>query len=278
MDKVLIFDTTLRDGEQSPGVALTTRRQDGDRAASSSGWASTSSRRASRARRRATSRRCRRSRGRCAGAQIAGLAHANPEAVDACWEAVKDGAQPRIHVFLSSSRHPHHAPAREGPARRCWRWRGRWSRAPAGYCERRRVQPDGRDAQRPRVRLLDAGAVHRGRRDDGEHPGHGRLHDAGGVRAVHQRTSTRTCRTSTRRAISVHCHNDLGLAVANSLAAVRAGARQVETCINGIGERAGNAALEEVVMAIKTRARLLRTSRRTSRRRSCTGRAGWSRT
>ncbi len=53
--------------------------------------------------------------------------------------------------------------------------------------------------------------------------------------------------------ISVHCHNDLGLAVANSLSAVRAGARQVETCMNGIGERAGNAALEEVVMAIKTR-------------------------
>ena len=53
--------------------------------------------------------------------------------------------------------------------------------------------------------------------------------------------------------ISVHCHNDLGLAVANSLTAVSAGARQVETCINGIGERAGNAALEEVVMAIKTR-------------------------
>ncbi len=51
--------------------------------------------------------------------------------------------------------------------------------------------------------------------------------------------------------ISVHCHNDLGLAVANSLAAVRVGARQVETCINGIGERAGNAALEEVVMALK---------------------------
>jgi 2-isopropylmalate synthase len=53
--------------------------------------------------------------------------------------------------------------------------------------------------------------------------------------------------------ISVHCHNDLGLAVANSLSAVRAGARQVETCINGIGERAGNAALEEVVMALATR-------------------------
>src|SRR5205823_11403144 len=53
--------------------------------------------------------------------------------------------------------------------------------------------------------------------------------------------------------ISVHCHNDLGLAVANSLAAIQAGARQVECCINGIGERAGNAALEEVVMALKVR-------------------------
>jgi 2-isopropylmalate synthase len=56
-----------------------------------------------------------------------------------------------------------------------------------------------------------------------------------------------------RATISVHCHNDLGLAVANSLTAVRAGARQVETCVNGIGERAGNAALEEVVMGIATR-------------------------
>jgi 2-isopropylmalate synthase len=54
--------------------------------------------------------------------------------------------------------------------------------------------------------------------------------------------------------VSVHCHNDLGMAVANSLAAVRAGARQVETCVNGIGERAGNASLEEVAMAIRTRA------------------------
>src|SRR3546814_8446099 len=53
--------------------------------------------------------------------------------------------------------------------------------------------------------------------------------------------------------ISVHCHNDLGLGVANSLAAVRAGARQVECTVNGIGERAGNAAMEEVVMALRTR-------------------------
>jgi 2-isopropylmalate synthase len=58
--------------------------------------------------------------------------------------------------------------------------------------------------------------------------------------------------------ISVHCHNDLGLAVANSLSGVMAGARQVECTINGIGERAGNASLEEIVMAFKTRADVLR--------------------
>ena len=60
--------------------------------------------------------------------------------------------------------------------------------------------------------------------------------------------------------ISVHCHNDLGLAVANSLEAVRKGARQVECTVNGIGERAGNAALEEIVMAIRTRNDLFRIS------------------
>ena len=62
---------------------------------------------------------------------------------------------------------------------------------------------------------------------------------------------------SGKAVISVHCHNDLGMAVANSLAAVRNGARQVECTVNGIGERAGNAALEEIVMAIKTRTRFL---------------------
>jgi len=63
----------------------------------------------------------------------------------------------------------------------------------------------------------------------------------------------RMCRASKKAIISVHCHNDLGMATANSLQAVKNGARQVECTINGIGERAGNAALEEIVMAIKTR-------------------------
>ena len=77
--------------------------------------------------------------------------------------------------------------------------------------------------------------------------------------------------------LSVHCHNDLGLAVANSLSAVQAGARQVECTINGLGERAGNAAMEEIVMALRTRndAHELR-DRREDRPTSCAPRA-WSR-
>ena len=66
--------------------------------------------------------------------------------------------------------------------------------------------------------------------------------------------------------LSAHCHDDLGLGVANSLAAIEGGARQVECTINGLGERAGNAALEEIVMAIKTRSDYFQLSRRASAR------------
>ena len=78
---------------------------------------------------------------------------------------------------------------------------------------------------------------------------------------------------SGKAVISVHCHNDLGLAVANSLAAVRAGARQVECTVNGIGERAGNAALEEIVMALKTRGDFFSGFRMRARRRERSSRS-----
>ena len=90
-----------------------------------------------------------------------------------------------------------------------------------------------------------------GRRHHHQHPRHRRLHGAGGIFRAVQAWCASACRTPTRRCFSVHCHNDLGMAVANSLAGVRAGARQIECTINGIGERAGNAALEEVVMAMQ---------------------------
>ena len=92
----------------------------------------------------------------------------------------------------------------------------------------------------------------RGRRGD-QHPRHRRIHDAGRVHGVPAAASTSCCPSWRDVRLSVHCHDDLGLAVANSFAGVLAGARQVECAINGIGERAGNCALEEIVMLLRTR-------------------------
>ena len=94
---------------------------------------------------------------------------------------------------------------------------------------------------------LEAGATH------AQRPRHGRLHDARRVRGADPLPAR--ARAGRRRSVifAVHCHDDLGLAVANTLAAIQAGARQVECTVNGIGERAGNTAMEEVVMALKTR-------------------------
>ena len=91
----------------------------------------------------------------------------------------------------------------------------------------------------------------RRRRPHRQHSRHGRLLDAGRIRRADRPHRAR--RSAIRAIVSVHCHDDLGLAVANSLAAVQNGARQIECTINGIGERAGNCSLEEIVMAIKTR-------------------------
>ena len=93
----------------------------------------------------------------------------------------------------------------------------------------------------------------RGGRDHDQHPGHRRLRDAGRVRGVPDAASTSSCRRCATSCCRVHCHDDLGLAVANSFAGLQAGARQVECAINGIGERAGNASLEEIVMLLRTR-------------------------
>ena len=251
MDKVIIFDTTLRDGEQSPGVALTTtdkleiamqlaklgvdvieagfpRTSPGDFEAVQT-----------------IAREVR-------GASIAGLAHANPDAVDDCWNAVKVGQAPRIHVFLSSSDiHIAHQLVKDKETRaRDGAHDGRPRRR---LLQRRRVLAHGRHAQRPRLRLLDARAVHRGRRDDRQHPRHRRLHRARGVRAVHHRyQEQRPEHRQGARSPSTATTTSASPSRTRSPPS-RAGARQVETCINGIGERAGNASLEEVVMALKTR-------------------------
>ena len=250
-DKVLIFDTSLRDGEQSPGVAFNIHDkieiahqlqrlgvdiiEAGFPASSPGDFEAV----------KAVAKEVR-------GSRIAGLARAVQRDVDSCYEAVKDAAAPRIHVFLSTSDiHLMHQLAKD---RETVLEMARTMVARAkGYVEDVEFSP--MDATRSEweyvyrmlEQVIEAGATTVNIPDTVGYTTpeefsafiSGILTNVGNIH---------------RATISVHCHNDLGLAVANSLAAVRAGARQVETCINGIGERAGNAALEEVVMAIKTRA------------------------
>src|SRR5438552_1194859 len=250
MDKVIIFDTSLRDGEQSPGVALTTtdkleiahqlaklgvdvieagfpRTSPGDLEAV-----------------QAVARDVR-------GCQIAGLAHANPDAIDDCWTAVKVAEAPRIHVFLSSSDiHIMHQLVKDKETV-LEMARSMVARAKS-YCDDVEFSPmDATRSDREYVYWMLEQCIAAGATTVN-------IPDTVGYAIPEEFTQfiidiKNNVPNIDKARISVHCHNDLGLAVANSLAAVSAGARQVETCINGIGERAGNASLEEVAMAIKTR-------------------------
>ena len=251
-DRVLIFDTTLRDGEQSPGISLNAARS--SRSPSSSrASASTSSRPASRSPRQATSRPSRASRARSRAGRSPALARTalrRHRGGRAGRRRRRAPAHPHLHLDL---RHPHRPPAADdarGRARPGARGRRARARARRG----RRVLADGRDALRARVHRRGRRGGDRGGRDHDQHSRHRRLRDAARVRAPGSRGLYVLVPALRDVVLSVHCHDDLGLAVANSFAGVRAGARQVECAINGIGERAGNASLEEIVMLLATRA------------------------
>ena len=250
MDKVIIFDTTLRDGEQSPGVALTTAdkveiaRQLEKLGVDiiEAGFPKTSPGDFDAV--QTIAREIKNS-------AIAGLAHANPEAVDACWDAVKVGVAPRIHVFLSCSDiHIMHQLVKDKETV-LEMARSMVTRA-ASYCSDVEFSPmDATRSDREYVYWMLEQCIEAGAKTVN-------IPDTVGYTVPEEFAEfindiKRNVKNIDKARISVHCHNDLGLAVANSLAAVRAGARQIETCINGIGERAGNASLEEVAMAIKTR-------------------------
>ena len=251
--RITIFDTTLRDGEQSPGIALHPRREGRDRRAA----------RAAR-RRRDRGRLCdllpRRLRGhpyRRADRRSARPSRRSPatsqEDVDAAVEALADAPRSRLHVVIATS--PIHMErklslepdevARAGAHRRR-------VRSAAGVDE---VEFSAEDATRSDPEFLA-----RVCRDDDRRPARPpiNLPDTVGYclpneYAAFLRRVRRHCPELDRVTLSVHCHNDLGLATANTLAGVAAGAGQVECTVNGIGERAGNAALEEVVMALRVR-------------------------
>jgi 2-isopropylmalate synthase len=249
-DRVLIFDTTLRDGEQSPGISLNTTekleiahqlaRLGVDVIEAGFPIASPGDFEAVQAIAREVY-----------GPIVAGLARANPADVERAWEAVRDAERPRIHTFVSTS--DIHIVHQLQATREDVKGLARASVAQAkGYCDDVEFSP--MDATRADLDFtaevvqiaIDEGATTINIPDT---VGYAMPQEyADYLTALYERAP------GLRDVVlSVHCHDDLGLAVANSFAGVVAGARQVECAVNGIGERAGNASLEEIVMLLHTR-------------------------
>ncbi len=249
-EKVMIFDTTLRDGEQSAGIGLTTPEKleiakqldrlgvdiiEAGFAASSPGDFEAVKSIAAQVRRPI----------------IASLARCYIPDVDAAWGAIADAARPRIHVFISSSDVQIMHQLRRNPEQVLGMAVASVERAKQ-HCDDVEFSP--MDSTRTDIEYLyamleaviDAGATTVNIADTVGYTVPAEFHDR--IRLIRENVPN-----IDRAVMSVHCHNDLGMSVANSLAAVAAGARQVEGCINGLGERAGNAALEEIIMAIETR-------------------------
>ena len=249
-NRVLIFDTTLRDGEQSPGCSMTQPEklrlaralaelgvdviEAGFPVASPGDWEAVHE----------IAREVR-------GPIIAGLARCNREDIDKAWSAVKVAARPRIHVFLATS--AIHREYKLNMAKdEIIRSAVEGVKIAREFCDDIEFSPEDASRTEPEFlrevveAVIEAGATTINVPDTVGYTVPEEFHE---VFAYLQKN----VRGADQVTFSVHCHNDLGLAVANSLAAVRGGARQVECTINGIGERAGNAALEELVMALKVR-------------------------
>jgi len=249
-DRVLIFDTTLRDGEQCPGATMTFEEklevadlldemgvdiiEAGFPIASEGDFEAVS----------AIAKRVKR-------AVVAGLARASFQDIDRCAEAVRHAQRPRIHTFISTSPIHMKYKLQKEPDEVLEMVRASVERA-RNYVED--VEWSAEDGTRTEIDFLcrcvetaiRAGATTINIPDTVGYTVPEEYYNL--FKTVRERVPN-----SDKAIFSVHCHDDLGMAVANSLAGVRAGARQVECTINGIGERAGNAALEEIVMAIKTR-------------------------
>jgi 2-isopropylmalate synthase len=249
-DRVVIFDTTLRDGEQCPGATMTHEEklevadlldqmgvdiiEAGFPIASDGDFA-------------AVNEIAKRTK----NAVVCGLSRAAFKDIDRCAEAIKPAKRSRIHTFLSTS-----------PVHMKWKLQMEpekvYELVIAQVTRARNYTDDvewsSEDGTRTEIdflcRCVEA-AINAGATTIN-------IPDTVGYTVPDEyfslfKTVRERVPNSDKARFSVHCHNDLGMAVANSLAGVRAGARQIECTINGIGERAGNAALEEVVMAMKVR-------------------------
>jgi 2-isopropylmalate synthase len=248
--RVVIFDTTLRDGEQSPGasmnleekirIALALEEMGVD--VIEAGFPIASNGDFEAVREIAT---------RIKNSSVCGLSRAAKKDIDRAWEALRGAARPRIHTFISTSPlHMKYKLQMEPDAV--------LQAVIDSVSHARNLSPDvewsAEDGSRTEhdflCRTVEA-AIKAGARTINipDTVGYAVPNEYGDlIRMLFNRVPN-----IDQAVISVHCHNDLGLAVANSLSAVQAGARQIECTINGLGERAGNAALEEVVMALRTR-------------------------
>jgi 2-isopropylmalate synthase len=248
--RVTLFDTTLRDGEQSPGISLNPAekleiaqqltRLGVDVIEAGFPIASPGDFQAVQGIARTVD-----------GPVITALARAQAPDVDAAWNAIRDAARPRIHTFISTS--DIHIIHQFNSTREDVKGQARAAVAQArALCED--VQFSPMDATRADVEYT--AEVLQVALDEGASTIN--IPDTVGYTVPHEYAALLTrlyelvpgLRDVT---LSVHCHDDLGLAVANSLAGLQAGARQVECAVNGIGERAGNTSLEEIIMLLRTR-------------------------
>ncbi|MDR2849471.1 MAG: 2-isopropylmalate synthase [Verrucomicrobiota bacterium] len=255
MRRIIVFDTTLRDGEQSPGCTMNLRdkllvaehleamRVDvieaGFAIASTGDFESVKA-----------------IAGVLKNAAVASLCRALPKDIDCAWEAVRGAARPRLHMFLATSPIHMECKLKMTPEQV-------YSQAVAMVAHARNLcgdvefsLEDCSRSERPFIYRVVEGVIAAGARTVN-------IPDTVGYAVPEQfgeliADIRRNVPNIASARLSVHCHNDLGLAVANTLAAVRAGAEQVECTVNGIGERAGNTALEEVVMALHTRREFFR--------------------
>jgi 2-isopropylmalate synthase len=249
-DQLIIFDTTLRDGEQSPGASMTRDEkvriarqlermrvdiiEAGFPAASKGDFDAVQAVAAA-----------------VSESTVCGLARAVENDIDRAAEAIKPAKRRRIHTFIATS--PIHMQNKLRMTPEQVLERAVWAvKRARNYTDDVEFSPE--DAGRSEIdflcRVLEA-VITAGARtlNIPDTVGYNLPHQFGGlIKTLRERIPN-----SDKAIFSVHCHNDLGLAVANSLSAVLNGARQVECTINGLGERAGNAALEEIVMAVRTR-------------------------
>ena len=249
-ETIAIFDTTLRDGEQAPGCSMylqeklrMARQLDrlgvdvieaGFPVASQGDFEAV----------RAVAREVRRPK-------VAALARAGRDDITRAWQAVEGAAHPRIHTFLATS-DIHLQYKLKITREQCLEQTASAVSHARSLCDDVEFSPEDATRSDPHFLIevlqqaVDSGATTLNIPDTVGYTIPAEYAQL--IRTIRERV-----RGIERAVISVHCHNDLGLAVANSIAAIGEGARQVECTVNGIGERAGNAALEEIVMALRVR-------------------------